>query len=342
MDLFTPQVADDRLHKNFQQLRTDHCEPHRRVLEQWADGFTDRDGKFVIEFQTSFNSCFWELYLHAALRKLADRVEFPGEHPDFAAERAGSAFTLEATTANHPHDGDPEWARDIFNDEFPDPEAVVDLATIRLANAFVSKHRKYTKTYSNLPQVTGKPFVLAIGPFEQPYFFMQNLQPIRRLLYGLDNFDYEDTPEGERIVYGPRYMLNIRKRNGSEVPLGYFLDGTYAEISAVVFSNTATFGKLVALSDLPGDHAIFAVLRYNEHGLHPIQEMVKKADHQEGLLDGLNVFHNPYAKHPLSKEVFAAPGVTQTWFDSNLNVPVSDAKHRALLQRSALSLSVRS
>lgn len=29
------------------------------VLSDWARGFEDRDGKFVEEFQTTFNSAFW-------------------------------------------------------------------------------------------------------------------------------------------------------------------------------------------------------------------------------------------------------------------------------------------
>jgi hypothetical protein len=33
----------------------------RDVLLEWSDGFGDRDGKFIIEFHTTFNSAFWEL-----------------------------------------------------------------------------------------------------------------------------------------------------------------------------------------------------------------------------------------------------------------------------------------
>ena len=40
----------------------------RAVLENWAQGFEDRDGKFVQEFQLTYESSFWELYLYAALR----------------------------------------------------------------------------------------------------------------------------------------------------------------------------------------------------------------------------------------------------------------------------------
>lgn len=35
------------------------------VLPGWPTDFEDRDGKFVTEFRTTFNSSFWEFYLHA-------------------------------------------------------------------------------------------------------------------------------------------------------------------------------------------------------------------------------------------------------------------------------------
>lgn len=44
--------------------------PEREVLSGWASGFRDRDGKFVKEFQTTYNSSFWELYLFAAFKDL--------------------------------------------------------------------------------------------------------------------------------------------------------------------------------------------------------------------------------------------------------------------------------
>ena len=46
------------------------------VLSGWAHGFEDRDGKFIREFQTTYNSAFWELYLFAVLKLLGIEVNF--------------------------------------------------------------------------------------------------------------------------------------------------------------------------------------------------------------------------------------------------------------------------
>jgi hypothetical protein len=60
--------------------------PERRVLEEWAKGFIDRDGKFVNEFQTTFESSMWELYLNAYLRELGATLNFSHHAPDFVVD----------------------------------------------------------------------------------------------------------------------------------------------------------------------------------------------------------------------------------------------------------------
>ena len=52
MDLFTPLVEEEKLHKNFIRTIARTGGGVREVLKYWADGFADRDGKFVREFQT--------------------------------------------------------------------------------------------------------------------------------------------------------------------------------------------------------------------------------------------------------------------------------------------------
>ncbi|MBD1555242.1 hypothetical protein [Pseudomonas typographi] len=103
MDLYTVVAPEDSLHPHFKHiLKSIPSNLYaRKVIASWAEGFPDRDGKFVYEFQTTFNSSLWELYLHAALRELG--AEFNWEHyaPDFTISLLGHQFLLEATTANH-------------------------------------------------------------------------------------------------------------------------------------------------------------------------------------------------------------------------------------------------
>ena len=60
MDLFTPVVSEDVQHANFRSISKFSSKFDREVLNEWAHEFKDREGKFVKEFQTTFDSSFWE------------------------------------------------------------------------------------------------------------------------------------------------------------------------------------------------------------------------------------------------------------------------------------------
>ncbi len=83
MDLFTPVVPAERQHPIFRMLLDPSNAPERAVLESWAVDFADRDGKFITEFQTTFESSFWELYLHATLKSLGMCLDYSFHAPDF-------------------------------------------------------------------------------------------------------------------------------------------------------------------------------------------------------------------------------------------------------------------
>lgn len=69
MQLFSPIVDECRQHPNFRTFLKLQNGFILDVLNEWAKGFVDRDGKFVEEFQTTFNSSFWELYVFSVLKK---------------------------------------------------------------------------------------------------------------------------------------------------------------------------------------------------------------------------------------------------------------------------------
>ena len=55
-DLFTPVVSESAQHPNFRNIHKQPNVFNCDVLNDWARGFPDRDGKFVKEFQTTFDS----------------------------------------------------------------------------------------------------------------------------------------------------------------------------------------------------------------------------------------------------------------------------------------------
>ncbi|MBE0744407.1 hypothetical protein, partial [Escherichia coli] len=186
-------------------------------------------------------------------------------------------------------------------------------AIIRLSSAITQKDRKYNSSYSKLDHVKGKAFVLAVAPFEQPYFNLQYDRAIRAVLYSdyVNEDAYLDNPE--LYPEGPpnQHLDYITKDNGTEVPLGFFCDNQYENISAIIFNCNATWGKVVALANKNNPNGqISSVWAVPPEG-KPKGIICKPSEYNENILDGLMIFHNPYAKNPLSPHVFRSDRVVQ-------------------------------
>jgi hypothetical protein len=106
MNLFDPVVGVERQHRHFRTLTERGNGFTFDVLNDWARGFVDRDGKFVEEFQTTFDSSFWELYLFAVLKKFDMKVDFSKARPDFCIPSLN--LNIEATIASNAISSDPE------------------------------------------------------------------------------------------------------------------------------------------------------------------------------------------------------------------------------------------
>ena len=340
MDLFTPVVPPSAFHPNFERVLRVATAEERRVLTDWATGFSDRDGKFVKEFQTTFNSSFWELYLFAAFKVLGLKVDLSPPSPDFFLHGSTGEFTAEAVTASNPDGHRPEWDVDLSSgavSEIDLPE-LLHLASIRLANAIVTKHRKYQKTYARLAHVRGKPFVLCVAPFEQPHFFAQNDNAIRRVLYGYDRpLTIDGRNAGNPIVVGEARAPSVEKESGASVPLGLFTKPGFEDISAVIFSSTATYGKLHALRESNEVPVMFVAKRYQEISSVPAILTQWKTEYRETLLDGLHVCLNPYARHELDLRLFEGREIAVHRYFAGLDLYTADAPDGFLIERVCIS-----
>jgi hypothetical protein len=336
VDLFVSLVPEARFHKNFRSVLVPFRETERDLLNKWSEGFVDRDGKLIEEFQTTFNSTFWEIYLYAAFNEYGFQIDWTHASPDFSLRYKSSDFIVEGTTANSA-DGKPsEWDKTFTSEELSSRNWTKQLNTeaiIRLSNAIVSKARKYQTSYLQKKHVKGKPFVIAVAPFEQPHFQLQYDRAIRALLY--DYYVDEDIflsnpdayPNGPPVVN----LGFVEKDNGAEIPLGIFNDSGMEEVSAIIFSCTATWGKLSAMSE--SNNTLVSSLWATPPRGEPERRVKTAREHQESIIDGLQIYHNPFAKHPLSPSVFNAPRVVQHYFDHDSGLWVYEGSTDALLFR---------
>jgi hypothetical protein len=305
------------------------------VLNEWAKGFHDRDGKFVKEFQTSFNSSFWELYLWAILKHFHCDVDFSYSRPDFHVTSNGK-FNIEAVIASHSANSKPEWSNE--NKRVPeDLNEFNQTHILRLSNAIVSKYRKYKTQYSELDHVKGLPFVIAVTSYAGQLFKIQCQRPIEAVL-----FDYYVDEETYLSGKNPAATLDgkpinyVKKESGATVDMGIFNSDRYREISAIIFSSCATIGKVKCLSSDPNFPFKFCALRYNSKSEIPHKIEASKNQYVESLVDGLRVYHNPYATYKLPTSIFRHKDVFQTYLNENTGEWIYENRDGIMLFRTIL------
>lgn len=336
IDLLTPIVPEKAWHPNFAALIARGNKWNSAVLNDWSEGLVDRDGKFAQEFQTTFNACFWELYLNAVLRKRGLTVNFDSPSPDFAVTAPWS-LTIEAVIASHAHGSLPEYRS--ADAQVPDDLNELNReAILRLSNALHSKYKMYMTHYAAKPHVSGRPFVIALAPFDRPHFTMSCQRAIEALLfnYYVDEDKYTAAGQPDSPI-SKTTLQAVRKDNGAAVELGLFQSNAMQEVSAVVFSTCATWGKLRALSDDPNPNIFFTALRLNPQSSMPHKITVPKREYRESLLDGLRVYHNPYALHPLDPAVFRSDEVFQSYWCRDIGDWVYEQKEGQLLFRTVFT-----
>lgn len=318
--LFDIIAKPEKLNPNFKHILPEEYEPVRNVLNRWASGFEDRDNKFNHQFQETFNSSFWELYLFQCFKDLGMEVDFTRASPDFTLNtNNGKRINIEAVTANHAQDSIPEW--DSNGKNLLEDKEFLNFSCVRLLNAIGSKSNKYFDTYEKYDHVKSSPYVIAVAPYEQPMFFFQNNEAIIRVLYakGID----KSSGFSEVVV-------NQAIKNGTiPLELGIFTTDKFKHISAIIFSTTATLGKAITQTDLKRE--IRSSWYHPFKGL--VMEMKENEIHFETHLDGLQIHHNPFAEKPLSLDEFSNYEITHYYYDPDTKVIDNQQKPYTLISR---------
>ncbi len=164
-------------------------------------------------------------------------------------------------TANQASDTEPEY-KTFFCEVPNDFNEFNRQAIIRQSNAIKSKSEKFNTHYKYLPHVKDKPFVIALAPFDRPYFMIEAQRPIEAVLFGY--YVDEELRNSRQVASLDEAKFEIDsvfKNNGAEIPLGYFNNPSFSHISAVLYSTLATKGKVRALSTDPRNNSKFTVLR---------------------------------------------------------------------------------
>ena len=119
--------------------------------------------------------------------------------------------------------------------------------------------------------------------------------------------------------FKPAQLFEIEeyKKENVNIAMGLFCTPDYSDVSAVIYSSLATWGKVRALADNPSALTIYTTFTPRENSLYPKVHQAKKNDYIEHLADGLYILHNPFAKYPLPKETLSHPRVAQGYVESD-------------------------
>ncbi|CCY10782.1 putative uncharacterized protein [Clostridium sp. CAG:81] len=314
-------LEDQKMHPKAYLLKNNfQFTSEKKMLLDWTDGLLDRDNKFIREFQETFHSSFWEIYLYKLFIEAGFELDQSHQMPDFIIKEPQEVY-VEAVTANIRTGGTPEGERTI-DDQLSmiippylqtDFYQVLNEGIIRSANAIKGKHKKFVKEYINREWVKeSNPFVIAIGSFDQINYGREFIYSMVALLYGM-YFNAEQEAYYEK-------MAIEKPQTGSSIPIGIFRDSSYEEISAVVFSCTLTLGKLTSLCISNGALSLNDVYNIRQNcDTNKYLLQVVDTSCPEDIADGVFVFHNPKAKNKLPENFFKKIAVTQFFFeDGNL------------------------
>lgn len=320
MNLFNVNEKKDEteLHPKYLLLKNEFqlkCE--KQLVERWSNGFVDKDNKFVTEFQDTFHSSFWELFLFELFSRAGAKMDQTHQVPDFVISEPTNIY-VEAVVSNISQCGRKEKERTIEDQQSmiippylqDDFSTFLDEAIIRNASALKTKNNKWKKEYINKSWIDSNvPYIIALQSYDQVNYGREYIYSMMALLYGL----YFDT-ETERFQ---RREYVVKPTTKGKIPINIFDTEEYADVSAVIFSCTITIGKLTALSISEGNMSLNTVynIRKDCTSNKYVLQIVDKSC-PEDLADGVFIFHNPKAKNKLPDNLFKNIAATHFYYEN--------------------------
>ncbi|WP_321392211.1 hypothetical protein [uncultured Desulfuromusa sp.] len=318
-DLFSPIVSIEKQHPYFVKLNSDDSFfAAKSIINEMMPHFIDIDGNFVEQFQSSgFDSRLWEMYLNAYIKEEQIFVDRNFHAPDFLVTKYGKSVAIEAVTVGRKKENPPKYFK--YKSDFKDPDEIQNehenLMPIRFGSPLYSKLKK---EYWNLNHVQGLPLVFAIADFHDDMSMLWSSSSLIFYLYGYKyNHHYDENNE---LVITPVKIEN-HKDGEKEIPSGFFFQPNAENISAVMFSSIGTISKFNRLGRQAGfkKDNIRMFRRGTCHDHNKNASVPKMFSYEvdensnETWGEGLSMYHNPNALHPIPEELF--PSIAHHYFD---------------------------
>lgn len=305
-EIFKEAKKGIKYHKNFEILRDDIGHSSAKgIIKELAYAFVDLDGNFNEQFQSEgFNSRLWELYLYAYLHEELFVIDENYSYPDYCVSKWIGPIFIECTTVNKNPNFDipfePTDQREI-------DELNRDYIPIKFGSSLYSKlKRKYWLE----DHVKGNSLIFAVHDFHMESSMTWTSSGLTRYLFGIEFSYYYDSNNQLKIT---TKSVASHTYKGKTIPSGFFNQPDSENVSAVLFSNSATLSKFNRIGKLAGygNSEVKFVRMGICHDHNPNASSPKRFsfDVETGSYDelwgeGLAMFHNPNALHPVDINLF--------------------------------------
>jgi hypothetical protein len=312
IDFFAALPGNKVLNTGFIALSDDEAfSAARGIVEPMMRWYDDVDGNFIEQFQTGgFDARIWELYLFAAFREMGFDITRDEPAPDFYCANPLAEFYVEALTLN------PSIAADGTTASVPrdNTEEFVDYLHNYMPTRFASGlTTKLAKRYWEQAHVTGKPLVFAVQDFSAPGSMSFTRSAFENYITGYTQTATRD--KAGKLIITPK-KIGSHHWGQKTIPSGFFELPESENVSAVLFSNSGTIAKFNRMGVLAGFGSdrvkLFRVgyaVDHDPNASAPVEfrHDVRDPGYSESWSEGIDIWHNPHALHPLDPRSF--PGV---------------------------------
>lgn len=317
VEFFTPVVAKEKLNRDFATISSlEGYSPAVELMKPMMRWYEDADGNFVEQFQTTgFDARLWELYLFAALVEAGYIFDKKFAMPDFCARSAFGQLCVEATTVNPSRTSSGELVQPPPLETSEQIEAFQrQYMPIRYAGPLTAK---LGKKYWEKEHVKGRSLIFAIQDFHAPSSMVVSRTALPIYLYGMV-WDWQKLAEGELVISPKKIETHVWGEK--TVASGFFALPGAENISAVISNASATISKFNRMGVLAGfgSKRVRMIREGTAANFDPNSELptvfvhdVNSPDYSETWMEGMDVFHNPSAAHPLDPAIL--PGAAHHW-----------------------------
>jgi hypothetical protein len=317
-DLFNIVAKEKQIHPYFKELNNNEgFSGSKDVIKEISYHYKDIDGNFIEQFQSinGFDARLWELYLFCLCREEGFSFKRNKYAPDFIIEKSNDIIAIEAVTISR----DLNKKVDIKNFNPKSREETTKLLENEIPLKFGSAlFSKLKKKYWEFEHVKGKPLLIAIADFHDTMSMTWSFPALTSYLYG---YKYEAKhDENGKLIITPIKIKGFVKKTGVKIPSGFFNQPDSENISAILFSSTATISKFNRMGKQAGlGSENLSIIRmgakhnFDENSSESIPFMHQiNEECNELWSEGTSIFHNPNALIPLKEELF--PAVAHHYF----------------------------